>query len=165
MREIIDKLEAELKPLERELRVELPREIKTAVAMGDLRENAEYKAALERQAFVKARIGQLRERLSALGSIKIDQVPRDRVGLGATVKLLDLDTDKELTYRLVFPEIADLEKGLLSVASPIGRALMGKQAGDCATVEIPSGTREFEILELKTVHDEEGREDEDGERG
>jgi len=155
MREIIAKLEAELKPLERELRVELPREIQTAVAMGDLRENAEYKAALERQAFVRARIGQLRERLSALGSMSPNQVPRDRVALGSTVTLLDLDTDKELTYRLVFPEIADLEKGLISVASPIGRSLVGKKEGDTVTAEIPSGTREFEILTLKTVHDQQ----------
>jgi transcription elongation factor GreA len=153
MRDIIAKLEAELRPLERELRVELPREIKSAVAMGDLRENAEYKAALERQAFVKARIGQLRQRLAAVGSISLEQVPSDRVGIGSTVTLLDLDTDEELTYRLVFPEIADLDNGLLSIASPIARCLMGKKAGDTAKVEIPSGTRRFEVLELKTAHD------------
>lgn len=153
MRDIIAKLEAELRPLERELRVDLPREIKSAVAMGDLRENAEYKAALERQAFVKARIGQLRQRLAAVGSVNLDQVPRDRVGIGSTVTLLDLDTDEEMTYRLVFPEVADLGNGMLSVASPIARCLMGKRAGDTAEVEIPSGTRRFEVLELKTAHD------------
>ena len=119
MRDVIEKLEAELKPLERELRIELPREIKTAVAMGDLRENAEYKAALERQAFVKARIGQLRERLAAVSSIALQQVPRDRVGIGSRVTLLDVNSDEELIYELVFPEIADLEKGLISSASPI----------------------------------------------
>ena len=164
MREVIDKLEAELRPLERELRVELPLEIKTAVAMGDLRENAEYKAALERQAFVKARIGQLRERLAAVSSIAITQVPKDRAGLGSKVTLLDVDTDEELVYQLVFPEIADLEKGLISSASPIGRCLIGKKEGDSIEVEIPSGTRNFELLALRTVHDQqEDQEDKDDE--
>ena len=155
MREILDKLKAELKQLEYELRVELPREIKTAVAMGDLRENAEYHAALERQAYVKARIGQLRERLGTLNTINLSQLPRDRVGLGSTVKLLDLETDEEVTYRLVFPEIADTDAGMISVASPIGRSLVGLQDGDDVTIRIPSGERRFEVLELRTAHDED----------
>ncbi len=153
MREVIKKLEAELKPLEHELRIELPREIKTAVAMGDLRENAEYKAALERQAFVKARIGQLRERLAAVSSIAVDRLPKDRAGLGSKVTLLDVDSDEEVVYELVFPEIADLEKGLISSASPIGRCLIGKKEGDSIEVDIPSGKRNFELLELRTAHD------------
>jgi len=160
VREILDILETELKRLEHEFRVELPREIKTAVAMGDLRENAEYHAALERQAYVRARIGQLRERLGALSTINLDQVPRDRAGMGSRLRLLDLDSDEELVWRLVFPEIADLDKGLLSIASPIGKALVGLQEGDEVEVTIPSGTRNFEVLELKTVHDlDEGGED------
>jgi len=153
MREIKERLQSELERLEREYRVELPKEIKTAVAMGDLRENAEYKAALERQAYVRARIGQLRERLASLNSVNMNQVPRDRAGIGSTVTLLDLDSDEELTYKLVFPEMADLGQGLLSTASPIGRSLLGRKEGDSVTVSIPSGTRRFEVLELRTVHD------------
>lgn len=153
MKQIIEKLETELRSIEHELRVELPREIRKAVAMGDLRENAEYAAALERQAYVKARIGQLRERLGELTSMNMDRVPKDRVGLGSRITLLDLDKEAELTYQLVIPEIADLEKGLISVASPIGQSLMGKREGDEVTARIPSGVRHFEILELKTIHD------------
>lgn len=151
MREIIDRLGAELRSLEYEYRVELPKEIKTAVAMGDLRENAEYKAALERQAYVRARIGQLRERLGSLNSMNVNQLPLDRAALGSTMTLLDLDTDEEVRYTLVFPEMSDADEGMLSVASPIGRSLMGKQEGDEVTVQIPSGTRHFEILDLLTA--------------
>lgn len=153
MKDIIAKLETELKALEFELRVELPQEIRKAVAMGDLRENAEYAAALERQAFVKARIGQLRERLGELSSMPLDRIPRDRVGLGSRVTLLDEDRDEEVTYRLVIPEVADLEKGLISVASPIGQSLMGKREGDDVVARIPAGTRRFEVLEITTIHD------------
>jgi transcription elongation factor GreA len=152
MQEIKDKLKAELKGLERELRVELPREIRTAVAMGDLSENAEYKAALERQAYVKARIAQLRDRLASLATTSMQQIPTDAVGLGSTVTLLDLDTDEELTYELVFPEVADSDNGMLSIASPIGRSLMGHREGDTVKVKIPSGSRKFEVLELRTLH-------------
>ena len=152
MREIIEKLASELKKLEFEFRVELPREIKTAVAMGDLRENAEYHAALERQSYVKARIGQLRERLGVLSSIDLSQVPTDRVGLGSVVKLLDLDTDLEIRYELVVPEIAELNKGLISIASPIGKNLVGRSEGDEVTIQIPSGVKRFEVLELTTIH-------------
>jgi len=153
MQEIKDKLNAELKGLEYELRVELPREIRTAVAMGDLSENAEYKAALERQAYVKARIAQLRDRLATLATTSLQQIPTDRAGLGSTVTLLDLDTDEEVTYELVFPEVADSTNGMISIASPIGRSLMGRRAGDELEVKIPSGTRRFELLELRTLHD------------
>ena len=155
MRDILDKLKKELEEFEYEFRVELPKEIKTAVAMGDLRENAEYHAALERQAFVRARIGQLRERLGALSAISFDQVPRDRSAIGSRLQLLDLDTDEEITYQLVFPEVADLEKGLLSIASPIGKALIGLKEGDEVAIKIPSGARNFEVLGLKTVHEKD----------
>jgi transcription elongation factor GreA len=153
MREIRDKLEVELKALERELRVDLPREIKTAVAMGDLRENAEYHAALERQRYVKARIGQLRDRLSDLGTMDLSRIPKDRIALGTTVTLFDLNTDEEVVFELVVPEVADLELGLVSLASPIGRGLIGKQQGERVRIAIPSGERRFEILEIRTVHD------------
>ena len=153
MKEVRDKLETELKALERELTVDLPREIKTAVAMGDLRENAEYHAALDRQRFVKARIGQLRLRLSELGTMNMDRIPKDRIGLGSTILLLDLEADVEITYELVIPELADLEKGLVSTSSPIGRGLLGKKDGDQVTIEVPSGRKRFEVIELKTIHD------------
>jgi transcription elongation factor GreA len=147
------KLEEELHALERELNIELPREIKTAVAMGDLRENAEYHAALERQRFVRARIGQLRGRLSELGTMNLNNIPKDRVGLGSTIVLIDLEVDVEITYELVIPEMSDLEKGLVSIASPIGRGLVGKKDGDTVAIQVPSGTKRFEIVEVKTIHD------------
>ena len=154
MREIREKLEGELRALEFEFRVELPKEIRTAVAMGDLRENAEYKAALERQAYVRARIGQLRTRLGELASFNPAAVPRDRAALGSTLTLLDLDSDQEVTYRLVFPEVADLQSGLISVASPIGQSLVGRRAGDEVVVRIPAGVKRFEVLGLRTAHDD-----------
>jgi transcription elongation factor GreA len=147
------KLEEELRALERELNVELPREIKTAVAMGDLRENAEYHAALERQRYVRARIGQLRTRLGELGTRTIDRIPQGCVGLGSTVTLRDVNAGDEVTYELVIPEIADLEKGLVSIASPIGKGLMNKEEGDVVTIAIPSGSKKYEILALTTIHD------------
>ncbi|MBZ5640076.1 MAG: GreA/GreB family elongation factor [Acidobacteriia bacterium] len=153
MREVQQRLAEQLKALERELRVELPREIKTAVAMGDLSENAEYKAALERQQYVKARITALRERLSELGTMKLDRVPKDRVGLGSTIVLLDLDRDAEVTYELVIPEVSDSEAGLISIASPIAQGLLGRKEGDQVTIPVPSGRKRFEIVELKTLHD------------
>ncbi len=153
MKAVREKLEGELHALERELTIELPREIKIAVAMGDLRENAEYHAALDRQRFVRARIGQLQRRLSEIGTMNMDRIPKDRVGLGSTIVLLDLDGDVEITYQLVIPEMADLEKGLISAASPIGRGLLGKKDGDTVVIVIPSGKKRFDIVRLKTIHD------------
>ncbi|HEX5044817.1 MAG TPA: GreA/GreB family elongation factor [Candidatus Polarisedimenticolaceae bacterium] len=153
MKEAKQRLEEELRQLERELRVELPQEIKKALAMGDLRENAEYHAALERQSYVRARIGQLRVRLTELGMINMANVPKDRAGLGSSLTVLDLDQEVEITWELVVPEVADLERGLISIASPIGRGLVGKCPGDEVVVDIPSGQRRFEVLELRTVHD------------
>jgi len=153
MKAVRDKLEGELHALERELTVDLPREIKVAVAMGDLRENAEYHAALDRQRYVRARIGQLQRRLSELGTMNMDRIPHDRVGLGSTIVIIDLDIDAELTYELVIPEMADLEKGLISAASPIGRGLLGKKDGETVVVEVPSGKKRFEIVSVKTIHD------------
>lgn len=153
MQKVLDQLSDECRSLERELRIDLPREIKAALAMGDLKENAEYHAALERQAYVKARIGQLRTRLSELGSVNMAMIPRDKVSLGSQVGLLDLDSDKEIRYELVVPELAESRDGLISVASPIGKGLMGRKVGDEVSIRIPSGTKNYEILELSTVHD------------
>jgi transcription elongation factor GreA len=158
MREVREKLETELRALEHELVHELPREIKTAVAMGDLRENAEYHAALDRQRYVKARIGQLRQRLGELSMMNFERIPRDSVGIGSTVLLYDLDLEIEITYELVVPELANLEHGLVSIASPIGQGLIGRKLGDEAVIAIPSGRKRFEVLELRTLHDKESGE-------
>jgi transcription elongation factor GreA len=150
-----DRLEKELIALEREYRVELPKEIQRAKALGDLRENAEYHAALERQHLVQARIGQVKAQLRTLAMINIEQIPRDRAALGSTLRVYDTQADKEFTYELVIPEEADFSKGLVSVTSPIGKALSGRRAGDEVTIRIPAGTRNLEIVALKTLHDKD----------
>ncbi len=155
MTEVIKaKLRQELDELDTELRVHLPREIKRAKEFGDLRENAEYHAALARQQFVQARIQQLRQRISEISSIDLSQIPRDRVAYGSTVVVLDAERDEEVTYRLVTPEESDPPAGLISTTSPIGRSLMGREEGDEVRVVTPNGPRNFEIRSLKTLHDE-----------
>lgn len=149
------KLESDLRQLEKELRVELPREIKKALAMGDLRENAEYHAALERQSFVKARIGQLQARLAEISRIDKAEIPRDRIGLGSLVQVLDVGEDKEITYELVLPEEADPASGKVSFSSPLGRGFSGRQEGDELSIDVPSGRRSYEILSVKTIHERE----------
>jgi transcription elongation factor GreA len=148
------KLEEEIHMLEKELREELPKALKTAAALGDLSENADYSAARERQDFVKARLGQLKQRLADLSLVNFDKIPRDRISLGSTVVLLDVDKNEEITYRLVTSEDADVSKGLISTTSPIGRSLLNKREGDTADVKIPAGTRTFEILRFTTLHDQ-----------
>jgi transcription elongation factor GreA len=152
--DIKQKLRKELDELDTELRVHLPREIKRAKEFGDLRENAEYHAALARQQFVQARIQQLRQRLSEISSIDLAKIPRDRVAYGSTVVLLDAERDEEVTYRLVTPEESDPNAGLISTTSPVGRSLMGREEGDEVKVVTPSGARTFEIRRLTTLHDE-----------
>jgi transcription elongation factor GreA len=153
MQDLIKKMEDEIALLENELRIQLPREIAKARAHGDLSENAEYHAAKERQGMVNARLGQLRARLRELSMVDFDRIPRDRVGLGSSVKVLDLTKEEEITYKLVTSEQADVAKGQISTTSPIGRALLSKKVGDTVKVLIPGGTREMEILELTTIHD------------
>ena len=152
--DIKDRLKAELEELEAELRVHLPREIKRAKEFGDLRENAEYHAALARQQFVQARIRDLRQRLSEISSIDPTKVPHGKVAYGSTVVLYDDERDEELTYRLVTAEESDPPKGLISTTSPIGRSLMGREEGDEVKVTTPGGARNFEIRRLTTLHDE-----------
>jgi transcription elongation factor GreA len=147
------KLEAEIAALDMELRVDLPREISKARAHGDLSENAEYHAAKERQGMVNARLGQLRARLRELSMIDFSRIPRDRVGLFSLVTVLDLDKDEKITYKLVTSEEADVAKGRISTTSPIGKALLAKQVGDTVKIQIPGGTREMEIIELRTIHE------------
>ena len=149
------RLEEEIKALEYELTTELPAEIKKAVALGDLSENAEYHMAKQRQEFVNARLGQLKKRMGELAMVNLNNIPKDKVGFGATIVVFDTSKDEEITYKLVTSEESDVAKGLISTTSPIGRSLIGKRVGDTATVVTPNGKRELEILKLTTIHDAE----------
>ncbi|HSC27860.1 MAG TPA: transcription elongation factor GreA [Vicinamibacterales bacterium] len=151
--QILKKFEDEIQLLEKELKTELPREIKRARELGDLRENAEYHAAKERQRFIESRISQLRKRVSEISLMNLEKLPHDRVGFGSTVHLKDAD-GQVVTYQLVMPEDADVEEGLISTASPIGRALLGREEGDEVAVQTPNGSRRFEVIRLLTIHDE-----------
>jgi transcription elongation factor GreA len=151
--DIKKKLQDEITALEYELRNELPKEILKARAHGDLSENAEFHAAKERQGFVNARLNQLKQRLAEMSMIDFSKIPHDRAGLGSTVVVLDVKRDEEITYNLVTTEEADAANGRVSTTSPIGRALLGKQAGDEVKVQSPGGIKELEILKLTTIHD------------
>jgi transcription elongation factor GreA len=153
MEDLKKKLQDEISALEYELRNELPKEILKARAHGDLSENAEYHAAKERQGYVNARLGQLQGRLRELSMIDLSKLPRDRVGLGSHVVVLDLNKDEELSYSLVTSEEADVSNGKISTSSPIGKGLLGKRVGDTVKIQIPDGVREMEILRLTTIHD------------
>lgn len=152
MEELKKKLQEEIAALEMELRVELPREILRARAHGDLSENAEYHAAKERQGMVNARLGQLYSRLRDISMIDMSKIPHDRVGLGSTVVVLDVDKEEQIRYKLVTSEDVDVANGRISTSSPIGRGLLGKTVGDSVSIQIPGGVREMEIVELITIH-------------
>lgn len=151
--QLLKKFEDEIQTLERELKLELPKEIKRARELGDLRENAEYQAAKERQRLVEARISMLKKRVSEIALINLEKIPTDRIGFGSTVHLREEGGDA-LTYQLVMPEDADATKGLISTTSPIGRALLNKEEGDTIVVATPGGKRQFEVVKLTTIHDE-----------
>jgi transcription elongation factor GreA len=148
------KLQDEINALEHELVHELPKEIKKAAALGDLSENAEYHMAKQRQEFVKARIRQLGKRLADLSMVNMNNIPKDKVGLGSTVKVYDETKEEEVEYNLVTSEESDVAAGKISTTSPIGRALLNKKVGDTAVVVTPTGKRELEILKLTTIHGE-----------
>jgi transcription elongation factor GreA len=150
--ELKEKLELEANKLQFELNVTLPNEIRKAVEMGDLRENSEYKAALERQQFVQARLGQLRQRLSKLSQIDVTQISHDKVGLGSRVIVKDSATGAEESYSLVFGDSVEFEEGQVTMSSAIGRALVGKAVGDLVVLRLPNATRKLEIIDLKTIH-------------
>ncbi len=152
--QLIKKLQDEMAALDRELKTDLPKEIKRARELGDLRENAEYHAAKERQSFVQARLAMLHRRVSALAMMNLDRLPRDKAALGSTVHLRD-ESGSEVVYQLVMPEDADAEKGMISTSSPIGRAIVGKEEGDEVIVQTPTGRREFELRRLLTIYDAE----------
>lgn len=147
------KLQEQITQLEYELTTELPAEIKKAVALGDLSENAEYHSAKQRQEFVNARLGQLKKRMGELAMVNLANIPHDKVGFGSTVVVFDSTKNEELTYKLVTSEESDVAKGLISTTSPIGRSLVGKDIGDVATVVTPNGKRELEVLKVTTIHD------------
>ena len=150
--QLLKRLQDEIAALDRELKLELPLEIKRARELGDLRENAEYHAAKERQTFVQARISMLQKRVADIQLINLDKIPRGRAAFGSTVHLHE-DTGTDVIYQLVMPEDADVEKGLISTSSPIGRAIVGKEEGDEVIVVTPNGRRAFEITRLQTIHD------------
>jgi transcription elongation factor GreA len=149
---LIKRFEEEIVILERELTQELPKEIKRARELGDLRENAEYHAAKERQRFVEVRISMLRKRVSEIQLVNLDKIPADRAGFGS--KLTIRENGREFEYTLVMPEDADPDRGFISVASPIGRAFIGKEVGDDVKAPTPAGVRKFEIVKLVTIHDD-----------
>ena len=149
--EIRQKIEDEIEALSRELHFELPERIRKAVELGDLRENSEYKSALERQAFVQARIGHLTQRVSELSQIDVDGMPADRVGFGSKVTLHDYAMDEEVTFTIVAGDYIDLEAGHISMASPIGRGLMGAKQDEDVVVELPAGERKYKVLQLETL--------------
>ena len=150
--ELKAKLSDEAAKLQYELNVTLPNEIRKAVELGDLKENSEYKAALERQQFVQARLGQLHQRLSKLSQIDMSQIPPDKVGLGSTVVVEDQPSKERETYYLVFGDAVEFEEGHVTMSSPIGRALIGKGVGDEAILKLPARTRRLKIVELTTIH-------------
>ncbi len=148
------KLLEEIALLDHELHTDLPKELMKARAHGDLKENAEYKYAKERQSFVSARLGQLHARMAEISMLNLENLPRDRAAYGSTVRLLDIRKSLEMEYKLVTAEEADAAKGLISTSSPIGRALLGKKAGDEVQVQTPAGVKEFEVVHLLTIHDD-----------
>jgi transcription elongation factor GreA len=151
---IKQKLQEEIETLEHELNLELPKELMKARAHGDLSENAEYKYAKERQGFVSARIGQLKKRMGDLGMLNLSNIPHDRAGYGSRVWLHDLLKGSDIEYKLVTTEEADAAKGLISTTSPIGKALLGRHVGDEVKVQTPAGVKEFEVIRLKTIHED-----------
>src|SRR3954466_9111930 len=150
---LLKKFEDEIQALNRELKTELPKEIKRARELGDLRENAEYQAAKERQRLVESRISMLQKRVSEIALINVDRIPSDRAGFGSTLHVIE-STGEKLIFQLVMPEDADATKGLISTTSPIGRAFLNREEGDTVMVSTPGGKRQFEIVKLLTIHDE-----------
>ncbi len=148
------KLEEEIRTVEHELNLELPKELMKARAHGDLSENAEYKYAKERQSYLSAKLGQLQKRIADVSMLNLENLPVDRAGYGSRVWLLDVQKSSEVEYKLVTPEEADATNGLISTSSPIGKALLGRRVGDEIKVQTPAGSKEFELVRLRTIHEE-----------
>jgi len=155
LQKVKQKLLDEISTLEHELNIDLPKEIAVARAHGDLSENAEYKYAKERQGFVNARIAQLKRRMGDLGMLNLSNIPKDRSGYGSRILVLDVHKEVKIEYKLVSTEEADAEKGHISTTSPIGKALLNRKVGDEIEVATPAGKKEFEVVKLVTIHDDE----------
>ncbi len=155
LKKIKEKLQDEIAALERELSIDLPKEIAVARAHGDLSENAEYKYAKERQGYVSARIGQLKKRMGDLGMLNLTNIPKDRAGYGSRIVVLDTQRDVKVEYKLVSTEETDAERGFISTTSPIGKALLNRKVGDEVQVSTPAGPKEFEVVRLVTIHEDE----------
>lgn len=160
MEKLIKKLKEEIERLEKELTVDIPQELQRAIAQGDISDNAEYQSAKERQFYLSARLAQLKERLASLSMMNLKDIPKDKVAYGSKVYLKDMETDEEVIYKLVFPEEVNVSRGLISITSPIGKKLLGKEEGMEVEIPVPSGVKRFEILKLITIHDSEGEENE-----
>jgi len=154
LREVKQKLEEEMQRIEYELRVTLPKEIQAALGQGDLSENAEYESAKNRQSTMQARFAQIQKRLADLSRIDVAGVPKDRAGLGSEVTVENLESGEEILYTLVIPELADGNKSFVSMASPVGKALMNRRVGDTVTITIPRGTLEYEVRRIVTLSGE-----------
>jgi transcription elongation factor GreA len=152
--QIKKKLEGEIRLIEYELKNDLPRELKKAAALGDLSENAEYQSAKQRQEILNAKLAHLRKRLAEVALTNFDKIPKDRASYGSTLTLFDVQKGTEVTYKLVSVEESDIQKGLISTTSPIGKGLLNCQEGDTVKVTTPGGVKEFEILKLTTIHDQ-----------
>lgn len=152
LEEIRAKLTREVEQLNYELNVLLPEALKKAIQQGDLRENGDYQAALERQQFVHARLSHLRSRLAKLSQIDLSKVPADRIGLGSRVEVVDLDTKERETFELAIPDAMDMDAGHVSVASPLGRGLLDRKEGEVVTIRLPAGVRRFRIAKVVTLH-------------
>lgn len=152
VKNVLNKLENDLKALKQALLVDIPAEIAHAASQGDLSENAEYEQALAKRDMFQAKVVNLEKRITEVASLNVTNLPKDRVAYGSQVKLLDLDSDKEVTYKLVLPEELDSDSRHLSISSPIGMALVGAREGDEVTIRIPAGTKRFEVLSLVTIH-------------
>lgn len=150
---LLERLKAECREMEHELKSVLPQEIGRAAALGDLSENAEYEAALDRQRLLQSKFRTLKARISEISTIDVNRIPPDKAGYGSIVTVLDLNTDAEITYQLVMPEDAEAAKSRISVSSPIGRALIGRAEGDEVTITIPSGVKNYEILTVIPYRD------------
>jgi len=151
LRGVRQKLEEEAQRIEYELRVTLPREIQKALGQGDLSENAEYEAAKERQSTLHARLTQIQKRLADLSRIDVASIPKDRAGLGSEVTVENMESGEEITYTLVIPELADGNRSFVSMAAPVGKALMNRRVGDAVTISIPRGTLEYEVRRIVTL--------------
>jgi transcription elongation factor GreA len=150
---LLGELRRELETLEREFRQEIPKKIQAARELGDLRESGEYETIKDRQGFIQARIAFLQRRISEISKMDLSSIPRDRVALGSTVHLVDSESGEEVVYTLVFPEVMDGKRGWISVASPIGRSLIGKQVGDRVVIVAPGGSKTCTMTRLQTLHD------------